>query len=174
MRLAGTRTGSRYRGLMIPRVLAAPGHDSARHLVPPRSGAVRFTRAAPGAGRKRRSPRVETCRRRGPCREDFLSHSAYPDPRCESYVSVQVSRWFRAYPYHPAGRSLRTACATLPRRRPRSAVLAASGFLRCSIGTGNPSNDHWSRTFRTMLPSIPGMVSGNHQSSFNPLEFRFR
>ena len=45
----------------------------------------------------------------------------------------------RGCPCHLAGRSLRPSRPSLARRKPHSAILAALGFLRRSIGTGNPS-----------------------------------
>ena len=60
----------------------------------------------------------------------------------------------RDCPCHLAGRSLRASCPPVARRKPRFAILAALGFLRRSIGTGNPSQSIAGRSRGPMVRGI--------------------
>jgi hypothetical protein len=65
----------------------------------------------------------------------------------------------RAGPRHLAGRSLQASCLPLSRRKPRFTILVPLGFLRRSIGMGQPS----------CLPEIP---SGSAARSRGPYAAR--
>ena len=59
-------------------------------------------------------------------------------PDAERASKVQA----RGRPCRLAGRSLSASCLQLARRKPRFAILAALGFLRRSIGMGDPSQSN--------------------------------
>jgi hypothetical protein len=99
--------------------------------------------SAPGAARDRSSP--EPC---PPSRECFLQTSIRVRP--DGPGLPEPSRRTFAASTNPPGR-IGARCPPLTRRKPHCTLLAPIGFLRRSMGAGNPPNRRSSRKGQELL-----------------------
>ena len=113
-------------------------------------------RRRPATGcRRRRTRGSRGCGRSGECRRQMRPRTARSWSSRRSAADRETRRQaasvrgsgpvVRGCPCHLAGRSLLASCPPLTRRKPHFTRMAPIGFLRGSIGTGNPSNPRSSR-----------------------------